>query len=254
VLQIAQFPCLSDNYGFLVHDRASGETAAIDTPDADAYRAEADARDWRITQIWNTHWHPDHAGGNEALKAATGARVFGPTGERGRIPALDVGIAEGDILTLGSHRAQVIETPGHTVGHVVLYLAGDGVCFVGDTLFALGCGRLFEDSAERMWTSLSRLDALPGETVLYCAHEYTEANLRFALGVDADNPALVQRGAAIRERRAANQPTVPMTLEIERATNPFLRAPRLRQVLGLGPDTADWQAFAEMRRRKDAFR
>jgi len=253
-LLIRQFPCLSDNYGFLVHDPASGETATIDTPDADRILAEADAAGWRITQIWNTHHHHDHAGGNTAVRAATGARIIAPSYDAHRIPDIDVSVSDGDTVALGRHEARVLFTPGHTLGHVCYHFADDRIAFVGDTLFALGCGRLFEGSPEQMWASLSRLAAWPEETRIYCAHEYTQANAAFALSVDPDNRDLQAYAAAVETERARGEATVPTTIGAELAANPFLRPadPAIRKRLGLeaADDTA---VFAEIRRRKDNF-
>jgi hydroxyacylglutathione hydrolase len=253
-LEIRQFPCLSDNYGFLVHDPESGETAAIDTPDADAYLKAASEAGWSITQIWNTHHHFDHAGGNAALKAATGATVYAPSYDRHRITEVDHWVADGDRMTLGAHVADVIYTPGHTLGHVVYHFAADRIAFVGDTLFALGCGRLFEGSPRDMWQSLSRLRTWPDETMIYCAHEYTQANAAFAQSVDPDNGALADYAREVGEKRAENRPTVPTTMGAEKAANPFLRPddPALARSVGL--DGADPVAvFAEVRARKDSF-
>ncbi|MBO6766301.1 hydroxyacylglutathione hydrolase [Maricaulis sp.] len=253
-LLIRQFPCLSDNYGFLVHDPESGETATIDTPDADRILAEAEAVGWRITQIWNTHHHFDHAGGNAAVRAATGARIVAPRYDAHRIPDIDVPVSDGDTVALGRHEARVLFTPGHTLGHVCYHFADDRIAFVGDTLFALGCGRLFEGSPEQMWTSLSRLAAWPEETRIYCAHEYTQANAAFALSVDPDNRDLQAYAAAVEAERARGEATVPTTIGAELAANPFLRPadPAIRKRLGL--ETADDTAvFAEIRRRKDNF-
>jgi len=253
-LLIRQFPCLSDNYGFLVHDPESGETATIDTPDADRILAEAEAAGWRITQIWNTHHHFDHAGGNAAVRAATGARIVAPRYDAHRIPDIDVPVSDGDTVALGRHEARVLFTPGHTLGHVCYHFADDRIAFVGDTLFALGCGRLFEGSPEQMWTSLSRLAAWPEETRIYCAHEYTQANAAFALSVDPDNRDLQAYAAAVEAERARGEATVPTTIGAELAANPFLRPadPAIRKRLGL--ETADDTAvFAEIRRRKDNF-
>jgi hydroxyacylglutathione hydrolase len=249
------FPCLQDNYGFLAHDPGTGETAAIDTPDPDAYLGEAQRAGWRITQIWNTHHHPDHAGGNEVLKAATGARVIGPGKDRARIPAIDHGVVEGDVATLGRKTARVLETPGHTRGHIVYVFDQEGVAFVGDTLFALGCGRLFEGSPEVMWPSLQKLLALPDETRLYCAHEYTQANARFALTIEPGNAALKARAAEIDAARAAGRPTVPTTLGLEKATSPFLRphSAEIRTRLGL-EQASDVDVFGAVRRAKDVFK
>jgi len=249
-LEIRQFPCLSDNYGFLLHEPTSGETAAVDTPDAEAILAQAEAAGWRITQIWNTHWHPDHAGGNARIKEASGAIVIGPA-EVARIgQAPDRVVAAGERVRLGALEAEVLDVGGHTLGHIAYVFRGEGVAFVGDALFALGCGRLFEGTPEQMWDSLSRLAALPDDTTIYCAHEYTQSNARFALAVEADNPALQARAREIDAARAEGRPTVPTSIGLERATNPFLRAPILKDRLGLRSDA---EAFAELRRRKDQF-
>jgi hydroxyacylglutathione hydrolase len=254
-LEIRQFPCLADNYGYLVHDRASGETVCIDTPDAAVILAELDRLGWRLTAIWNTHHHADHAGGNLAVKQATGCRIVGPAGEAGRIAGLDATVVEGDQLRLGEHRFAVLETPGHTAGHVVYVCEAERVAFVGDTLFALGCGRLFEGTPAQMWRSLTKLRRLPADTRLYCAHEYTEANARFALSVEPGNAALRARAEAVTAARARGEPTVPSRLDEELATNPFLRADveSLRQSLGMaGASAVD--VFARTRAGKDAFR
>ncbi len=254
MLEIAQFAVLSDNYAFLIRDGATGRTAAIDTPDADAILAEAARRGWMIDEIWNTHWHPDHAGGNAAIKAATGALIRGPQ-EVTRIAPLDETLIGGEMIRLGESVARVIPVGGHTLGHIAFHFAQDGAAFVGDTLFALGCGRLFEGTSAQMWESLGLLAALPDETTLYCAHEYTAANARFALTVEPENAALQARWAWIQQRRAEGLPTVPMTLAQEKATNPFLRAPaspaiRARYGLEAAPDHA---VFAAVRAAKDAF-
>ena len=252
-LIVHQFACLSDNYGYLVHDPASGETVAIDTPDADAYLAQADARGWRITQIWNTHWHPDHAGGNEAIKAQTGCLVVAPEAEAARIAAIDRTVGQGDTVALGAYGADVIDVGGHTLGHVAYHLPAAGIAFVGDSLFALGCGRMFEGTAPQFWASLQRLKALPGETLIYCAHEYTASNARFALHADPENAALADYAAQITALRATGQPTVPTVLSRELATNPFLRAddPGMEARWGGGDAVA---TFAALRAAKDSFR
>lgn len=255
-LQIHQFPCLEDNYGFLVHDPASGETAAIDTPDVDAYLQAAEARGWTITQIWNTHWHPDHAGGNAAIKAATGCTVTAPTGDAAHIAGIDRKVDQGDTVELGKFTARVINVGGHTSGHIAYYLPeaddGEGVAFVGDSLFALGCGRMFEGTPEQFWTSLCRLKALPPETDIYCAHEYTQANARFALHADPENAELAEYAVQINTRRAKDEPTVPFSLGRELATNPFLRAdaPEMRARWGGGDAVA---TFAALREAKNTF-
>src|SRR5262245_58010419 len=253
MLQIHQFPCLQDNYGFLAHDPVSGATATIDTPDAQEILRQSDAKGWRISDIWNTHWHPDHAGGNAAIKAATGARVTGPAEVERIGQAPDVVVREGDIVRLGDAAARVLDVGGHTLGHIAYVFDAENVGFVGDALFALGCGRLFEGTPQQMWTSLQRIAALPDDATLYCAHEYTQANARFAVTVDGGNPALQTRVAEIDKLRAAGKPTVPMTLSVEKQTNPFLRAPVLKSSVGL-PNAQDWEVFAEIRARKDRFK
>ncbi len=253
MLQIHQFPCLDDNYGLLVHDATTGATATIDTPDAKAIMREASSKGWRISDIWNTHWHPDHAGGNVAIKERTGARVSGPAEVERIGHAPDRILIEGDTVALGAHTARVLDVGGHTLGHIAFMFDADRVAFVGDALFALGCGRLFEGTPQQMWTSLQKLAALPDDTTLYCAHEYTQSNARFALHVDPDNQELRARSAEIDRLRADGKPTVPMKLATERATNPFLRAPFLAAA-GVNAGAADWEAFASIRKQKDAFR
>ena len=246
---IHQFRCLSDNYGYLVRDEATGQVAAIDTPDADAYAAELDRLGWGLDLILNTHWHPDHAGGNAALKARYGAEIVAP-GEVEKTSPIDREVRDGDAIDLGDTRFAVIDTGGHTLGHVSLYDATDGVAFVGDTLFTLGCGRMFEGTPPQFWASLSRLAALPDVTTVYCAHEYTAANLRFARSVD-EGAALAARAVGLEARIAAGAPTVPTTIGEEKATNPFLRAPGLAITAG-AKDAAD--AFRIVRAAKDDFK
>lgn len=252
MLEVHQFPCLSDNYGFLLHDPDSQETACIDTPDADAYLREAAAKGWQITQIWNTHWHPDHAGGNEAIKAATGCTIVAPAVDAPKIAGVDRSVDQGDVVRLGAWEAQVIDVGGHTMGHIAYYLPAARMAFVGDSVFALGCGRMFEGTPPQFWESLSRIKALPAETMLYCAHEYTASNARFALHADPDNAALKAYAEEIAARRAADQWTVPTKLERELATNPFLRAddPALQARWGGGDAVA---TFAALREAKDSF-
>ncbi|MFM2302299.1 MAG: hypothetical protein RLZZ84_2035 [Pseudomonadota bacterium] len=254
MLEIHQFACLSDNYGYLLHDPDSGETVCIDTPDAAAYLHAAQEREWQITQIWNTHWHPDHAGGNEAIKAATGCHVIAPADDAGRIAAVDQTVQHGDVVRLGEWDAAVIDVGGHTTGHAAYYLPDADMAFVGDSLFALGCGRMFEGTADQFWASLQRLKALPPATMLYCAHEYTAANARFALHADPDNAALQAYAEEIAKRRAAGQPTVPTKLERELATNPFLRADDPQLQARWGGTVGDAVAtFAALRAAKDTF-
>ncbi len=252
-LIVHQFACLADNYGYLVHDPASGETVAIDTPDADAYLAAADSKGWAITQIWNTHWHPDHAGGNAAIKAQTACMVVAPAAEAARIAEIDRTVTAGDDVAIGAFNATVIDVGGHTMGHVAYHLPEAGLAFVGDSLFALGCGRMFEGSAPQFWASLQRLKALPPATLIYCAHEYTASNARFAIHADPDNAQLLAYAAEIETRRAHHEPTVPTVLARELATNPFLRAdePALAARWGGGDAVA---TFAALRAAKDSFR
>jgi hydroxyacylglutathione hydrolase len=253
MLQIHQFPCLSDNYGFLIHDPATGATAAIDTPDAEEIMRQAGAKGWRITDIWNTHWHPDHAGGNAAIKAKSGAVVTGPA-EVERIGAPpDRIVDEGDRVKLGAIEARVLNVGGHTLGHIAYVFDADKVAFVGDALFSMGCGRLFEGTPEQMWASLQKIAALPDDATLYCAHEYTQSNARFAISIDPSNSALQTRIAEVDKLRAEGKPTVPMSLRVEKETNPFLRAPLLKDAVML-PNATDAEAFADLRRRKDNFK
>jgi hydroxyacylglutathione hydrolase len=240
-MEIVRIPALSDNYIWLVHDEASGETMVVDPAVADPVLEAAAARGWRITHIWNTHWHPDHTGGNAAIKAATGAQVTGPAAEAGRIPTLDRPVREGDRVSLGGTAADVMAVPAHTAGHIAYYLPAEGVAFVGDTLFAMGCGRLFEGTAQQMHANLQRLAALPPETRIYCAHEYTLSNARFAATVEPHNAALAGRLEAVEAARARDEATVPTTIALELATNPFMRA-------------ASVEEFAERRLAKDNFR
>ena len=252
-LEIHQFPCLSDNYGFLLHDTGSGETAAIDTPDGAEYLSQAQAKGWAITQIWNTHWHPDHAGGNMAIKDATGCRIVAPAGESEKIAGVDRTVGAGDMVTLGSYQARVIDVGGHTLGHIAYHLPAEKIAFVGDSIFALGCGRMFEGTPDMMWNSLKRIRDLPGSTVLYCAHEYTLANARFARSVDPDNAGLRDYAADVRAKRERGEWTVPTRLDREMAANPFLRAddPVMQHWAGQQGDAV--ATFAALRKAKDNF-
>jgi hydroxyacylglutathione hydrolase len=240
MLEIVPVPVLSDNYVWLVHDPDSGETVAVDPSVADPVLAEAEARGWRITQVWNTHWHPDHTGGNDSIRDATGCTITGPA-EAERVSRMDRIVAGGDRAKIGGIEAELIDIPAHTAGHVAFYLASEGVAFTGDTLFAMGCGRLFEGNAGQMYGNMKRLAALPPETRVYCGHEYTLANGVFALTVEPDNPALVRRVEEVRAARQRGEVTLPTTIALERATNPFIRASSV-------------EAFAERRRAKDEFR
>ena len=251
-LEVHQFPCLSDNYGVLVHASDSGQTASIDAADAGAVQSALAERGWQLSHILTTHHHADHTDGNNALKAATGCTIVGPKGEAERIPGIDIALGEGDTYDFAGHSVRVIETPGHTAGHISYHFGDAGLAFVGDTLFALGCGRLFERSAETMWDSLSKLIALPGDTVVYCGHEYTLANAEFALTIEPENAALQARAEEIRATRGRGEPTLPTTMALELETNPFLRpaSPAIRARLAM-PDNPDWEVFAEIRKRKD---
>lgn len=224
-LDIVRIPALSDNYIWLVHDPVSEATMVVDPAVSEPVLAAAAERGWTITDIWNTHWHPDHTGGNADIKAATGCTITGPAAEAQRIPTLDRTVSEGDVVKLGSHEAQVWDVPAHTAGHIAFHFADDDVIFVGDTLFAMGCGRLFEGTAQQMFTNMQRFAKLPDTTRVYCAHEYTLSNARFAITVDPDNAALNQRLVDVEAARAKGEATVPTDIGKERATNPFFRAP-----------------------------
>lgn len=241
MLEIVAVPAFADNYLWLVHDPDNGETAVVDPGDPAPVLAEADKRGWRITKVLNTHWHPDHTGGNLAIKAATGATIIGPEGENGRVPGLDRALKEGDRIAIGAHEAEVWEVPGHTLGHIAYIFREDHVAFVGDTMFAMGCGRLFEGSPAQMHRSLARLAGLPDDTRLYCAHEYTLANARFAAHAFPENKEIAERLRHVEQERSFARSTVPTTVGEERATNPFLLA-------------ADVEQFAQLRARKDGFR
>jgi len=223
-IEIVRVPVLSDNYVWLVHDATSGETLVIDPAVAEPVLAAAEARGWKITQIWNTHWHPDHVGGNAEIKAATGCIITGPAAEAERILTLDVQVRGGDVVQLGDVRAMVLDVPAHTSGHIAYHFATEQVAFVGDTLFAMGCGRLFEGTAAQMYDNMRTLEALGDATAIYCAHEYTLSNARFALTIEPDNAALQQRVSDVVAARERGEATVPTTIALERATNPFMRS------------------------------
>ena len=239
MLEIVPVPAFSDNYIWLVHDPVSRETAVVDPGDAAPALAEAERRGWSIGQVWNTHWHPDHTGGNLAVKAATGCTVSGPAASN--IPGRDVPLGEGGMIQIGDHVARVIAVPGHTLDHLAFLFDEARVAFVGDTMFAMGCGRLFEGTAEQMFGSLARLSALPVDTALYAAHEYTLSNARFAEHSEPDNQAILERHERVRQLREEGRITLPTTVAQERATNPFVRA-------------ADAQQLATLRAEKDSFR
>jgi len=241
MIEVVRIPAFDDNYLWLAHDDVSGETIAVDPGQAAPVLAEAERRGWRVDQIWNPHWHGDHVGGNAEIKAATGCTITGPAAEADRIPTLDHQVREGDIVRIGAFEAHVLEVPAHTAGHIAYYLPEAGIAFVGDTLFAMGCGRLFEGTPDQMFANMRRLAALPPETIVYCAHEYTQANGRYARHVEPDNQAVAQRMAEVDALRARGEPTVPTTIALERATNPFMRATSVDQL-------------AQRRAEKDIFR
>jgi hydroxyacylglutathione hydrolase len=240
VVEIVRIPVLSDNYVWLMHDAASGDTVVVDPAVAEPVLEAAAERGWRIGQIWNTHWHPDHTGGNEAVKAATGCSVTGPAAEAARIPGIDRAVSEGDRVRFGAAEAMVLETPAHTAGHISYHLPSEQLIFVGDTLFAMGCGRLFEGDAAQMHANLQRFATLPPETLVYCAHEYTLSNGRYAAAAEPDNAAVRARLVEVEAARAAGEGTVPTTIALELATNPFMRARSAEEL-------------AERRQAKDNF-
>lgn len=263
-IEIRQFPCRSDNYGVLIHDSSTSVTAAIDAPDAEAVRAELRKAGWTLTHIFTTHSHFDHVAGHEALKRETNCTIYGPAKEAHDIPAIDIPIEEGERLTFGSIEVQVLQTPGHTPGHVTYFIPNavmggngrkSGVAFTGDTLFSVGCGRVLEGRHAEMWRSLQKIMALPQDTLIYCGHEYTAANIRFALTVDPENAALLDRKREVEALRERGDATLPVTLARELETNPFLRprSPAIRNSLGLAADVPDAKVFEELRRRKDRF-
>ncbi|GGH31633.1 hydroxyacylglutathione hydrolase [Cribrihabitans marinus] len=253
-LEIVTIPCLSDNYAFLAHDAASGETALVDAPEAGPILAALSDRGWRLSHVLLTHHHWDHVDGLAKILAAHPAQVVGAAADAHRLPPLDVAVAEGDGITIGGEPVEVIDVSGHTVGHVAYHMPESKAVFTADSLMALGCGRLFEGSPEQMWASLSKLAALPKDTLVCSGHEYTQTNGRFAETIEPDNPALQTRIAEIAEARATGRPTVPSRLDVELATNPFLRAaePGIQTRLGLeGADAVT--TFTEIRARKDKF-
>jgi len=223
-LDIHMFPCLNDNYGFLVHCPDTGETACIDTPEVDKIVLALEEKGWTLTHIWNTHHHWDHAGGNEELKALFGVKIFGCESDKARLPGLDQGFNHGDSFSFGGHEVQIFETPGHTIGHIIYHIPLAKAAFVGDTIFALGCGRLFEGTPQQMFDSMATIATLPDDTALYCAHEYTLSNGRFALTVEPENQALINYMNEAKAKRADDIPTVPTTVAAEKAANPFMRA------------------------------
>ena len=254
MLDIRQIPVLSDNFIYLVREPSRGQVAVIDPAVAEPVLAEARRLGWAITHILNTHHHGDHVGGNLAIKAATGCAIVGPGPDAARIPGIDVEVADGDTYDLGAERARVLFVPGHTRGHIAYWFADSRALFCGDTLFSIGCGRLFEGTPAQMWASLKRFRDLPPETRVYCAHEYTQSNVRFAVTVEPENAALRARESEVVRLRAAGQPTIPSTIGLERAANPFMRADEASVAAAMGLAGHDpVEVFAEVRRRKDGF-
>ncbi len=253
-LDVHQFSARGDNYGVLIHDPETGATASIDAPDAEAILAALHETGWGLTHILITHHHHDHTAGNEVLKRMTGCTIVGPATEARSIPGIDVEVSEGDSVAVGNAKALVIETPGHTRGHVSYFLPEDGIAFVGDTMFSVGCGKLLEGDAKTMWHSLQKLMALPPETAIYCGHEYTGANTRFALTVEPGNAALQARAAEVAALTDKGAPALPSTIAQELATNPFLRpsSPEIQKRLGMEGREL-WEIFGETRKRKDKF-
>ncbi len=254
-IEVAQFICLSDNFGLLIHDSETGATASVDAPDGEAIVAEAERRGWPLTHLLITHHHLDHIEGTEALKKRfPQMKIVGAASDAHRLPPLDQAVADGDEVTLGATRAKVIATPGHTLGHVVYWFPDDEAVFVGDTLFSLGCGRVFEGTMDDMRLSLENIANLPRDTLIYCGHEYTQANGRFAVTVDPENPVLLDRLKSVDELRASGRFTLPTTIALENATNPFLRVedPLVKKAMGM--DESDpFAVFAAMRERKNRF-
>ena len=252
-LIVRQILVLRDNYVYLLHDQGSGATAAVDPSVAAPVLEALREAGWRLTHILNTRHHADHTGGNLELKEATGCVIVGPAADRARIPGIDVALADGESYDFAGHEARVLDVPGHTRGHIAFWFPDSRALFCGDTMFLMGCGRLFEGTPAQMWKSLGKFKVLPADTRVYCGHEYTQANARFALTVDPDNSALHARAARIDAMRAANQSTIPGTIGEELATNPFLRADQqaLQAIAGAPGDPV--ATFAEIRRRKDVF-
>ena len=253
-LELVTVPCLADNYAYLIHDAETGQTAVVDVPEPGPILAALNAHQWRLTDILITHHHDDHIQGVEPLRAQTGAMVLGAAADAHRLPRLDLALDEACTFSLGRETARVIDVPGHTLGHIAFHFPQSQLCFTADSLMAGGCGRLFEGTARQMHTSLQKLAALPPETLICSGHEYTASNLRFAATLEPDNPQLISRIAEVAERRARGAPTVPVPLQVELDTNPYLRAhlPALKAAVGL-PDADDVTVFAEIRARKDKF-
>lgn len=259
-LIVAQFPCLDDNYGYLIHDESTGETAAVDTPDASIYEAELKKRNWKLSHIFNTHHHWDHTGGNLELKSSSSSSslvIMGPKAEESKIPGISSALSHGDCIRLGNHPVEILDVGGHTKGHIAYYFPNQDKLFCGDALFTLGCGKMFEGTAQQFWTSLSRIRELPDETMVYSAHEYTMGNAKFAQSVEPQNQDLVKRIQELVAMREQKLPTVPSPLGMEKKTNPFLRCDISEEIRGnvkveQGDDDAT--AFWKVRKAKDNFR
>jgi hydroxyacylglutathione hydrolase len=253
-MKIELVPCLKDNYAYLIHDPDANTTGIVDPSEAEPVLSALKRTGLKLTHILNTHHHFDHTGGNLPLKEKTGAIIVGPKADKDRIPGIDVALGEGETYKFGTRTARVFDIPAHTRGHIAFWFEADKAVFTGDTMFAMGCGRLFEGTPEQMWKSLSKLAALPEDTRVYCGHEYTESNGRFALTVEPDNADLIARMREVREKRAKEEPTIPSTIGLEKKTNPFVRAtsPALQKTLGMaGADPV--AVLAETRKRKDSF-
>lgn len=252
--QILQIPVLNDNYVYLLYDASTGATAVVDPAVAEPVLTAAEERGWRISHILNTHHHGDHVGGNLAIKQAHGATILGPAYDRERIPGLDIAVDETSGADIAGHHARVFFVPGHTRGHIAYYFADSAALFCGDTLFSIGCGRLFEGTPDQMWSSLLKLRALPDETRVYCAHEYTESNCRFAMTIDPANTALQRKVADVKASRAAGHPTIPSLLGDEKTCNPFLRVDQPSLAERFPDSHRDPVAiFAAIRNAKDRF-
>lgn len=253
-LEVITVPCLSDNYAFIIHDDVTGQTALVDVPETKPILAELKSRNWALSEVWITHHHDDHVQGLDGVKAVHSVKVTGAASDAKRLPALDRKVGDGDVFDFAGHDVSVMDVSGHTIGHIAFYLADAGTVFTADSLMALGCGRLFEGTGEMMWASLSKLAGLPPETLVCSGHEYTASNAKFALTIDPDNADLMSRTKDIDAARSAGKPTVPSTLAIELATNPFLRAadPEIRRRLTM-TEARDHEVFTEIRARKDAF-
>lgn len=252
-MDVILVPCLNDNYAPIFHDAATGCTAVVDTPEVEPILSAIEEKGWKLTHVLNTHHHSDHCGGNLELKKRTGCTIVGPAAES--IPGVDVSVKDGDAVQVGSFAARVLDVGGHTAGHIAYHFEKQNVAFVGDALFVLGCGRLFEGTPAQMWASLLKIRGLPPDTVIYCAHEYTESNARFALELQQALPRLRERVDAIKHIRSESRPTVPTILGHELETNPFLRADsdELREAAKLPKGAPPVEVFAEVRRMKDNF-